>query len=181
MFECCKSADLIVLLISSYFLISGFARGFFAEILRTISVLISFAIPMFYSVRFCAYKNKFENLFTRYSLLFAAPLLLFFVVGYILLGISHKLASWIRKSRVSILDRMLGIAFGAVKAFLFFVIATSLVNEFYPEFTQYVENSRSYQFFTSDHSMILYSKDLMFKLYDLLRALIVNLIDKCII
>lgn len=180
MFEYYQSADLVVFLVTAYFLIAGFVRGFVSELFSLISVAISFTVAALCSVRFCPYVGRFKNSVARYSSLFAVSLLLFFLIGYVSLWISHKLSHWIKRSKINLLDKLLGFIFGSVKAFLILVVCANLAKEFYPEFTAHIENSKSYKFFTSDHAMILHARDLIANLYLLLKNWSVELLQKCI-
>ncbi|QEK38443.1 CvpA family protein [Candidatus Cytomitobacter primus] len=160
-----KSFDFIVLVATSYFVVSGLIRGFFGEITKILSIGISIAVSVFAMLKFCMLGNKLGSV-AYYSSVFGVPIIIFLIVGYILLGISSKLSNMIGKSHFRSLDRFLGIILGLIKIFILVVLFIKISDEFYPDFTQYIEKSIVYKWVSSSHVIAKYINNMLMNAYD---------------
>ncbi|MCA9749160.1 MAG: CvpA family protein [Alphaproteobacteria bacterium] len=146
-----KSLDVAVLLLYLYFSFAGFISGFIGDVLKNISVLFSLFFSIQVGIRLHSYALMSSKvMYYMYS--FGIPIIVFFILGYILSVISVQVSSFIKKSHFSSVDKFLGVALGMVKAFILSLVAFEIINHLgYGHFT---DKSIVYKVFTSKNYLL---------------------------
>ncbi len=159
-----QSLDFGIFIVFGFFIISGFIRGFVWEVTKMLSVSSSLFLSLFSGYKLCKISNKWDK-WLKIVLFVGLPIIVFLLIGYMLLSISAKLSSIVKKSHFKTLDRFLGLIFGFVKAFLLTVMLLIIVVNIYPDFTFQIQGSKVYNFVFSDHVIIIHTKKFLSDVY----------------
>ncbi len=160
-----NSLDLIVLIVLSFFSISGLVRGFVWEVTKILSMGSSLTLSMLTAFKFGKLGHKLDRwLYLLTTIGF--PIVVFFIVGYFLLNISSKLSSIVKKSHFKSLDRFVGFIFGFIKACIIIVAVIIIVSNVYPDFIVFTKDSKVYNLINSDYKLIIYIKSMLINSYE---------------
>ncbi len=140
-----NNLDVVILIITAISALIALCRGLIKEVLSIIGWILAAILVMYLLPVLTPFANKYIASTTMSSIVTGLLILIVFYVVWLLS--TDKMIGKIRTSKLSALDRMLGLLFGILRAALFVILFNILMSWMLPEESKsdIFEQSRYYQ------------------------------------